>query len=52
MTVSAIGSATSTNSTPNGPKTIHLVKAGAGGFYFGPQQLENVAVGDFIMTVR
>jgi plastocyanin len=47
MTVSATGSVTSTNSTSNGPKT-HLVKAGAGGFHFEPQQLENVAVGDLV----
>jgi plastocyanin len=47
MTVSSTGSVTSTNSTPNGPKS-HLVKAGAGGFHFEPQELHNVTVGDVV----
>lgn len=38
-----------TNSTPDGDHRVHLVKAGAGGFHFEPEELHNVSVGDVVM---
>ena len=48
---SASSSASSTASsqpTPSKEPTVHLIKAGAGGFKFTPQELHNVSVGDII----
>ncbi|EUC38505.1 hypothetical protein COCCADRAFT_82921 [Bipolaris zeicola 26-R-13] len=35
-------------STPSREPTVHLIKAGAGGFKFTPQEIHNVSVGDIV----
>ncbi|EUC48972.1 hypothetical protein COCMIDRAFT_33641 [Bipolaris oryzae ATCC 44560] len=44
---SATSSAPS-QSTPSREPTVHLIKAGAGGFKFTPQEISNVSVGDIV----
>jgi plastocyanin len=34
--------------TPSGTPKVHLIKAGAGGFKFTPQEIHDVAVGDIV----
>ena len=41
------GPVASSTSTPSAPR-VHIIKAGAGGFEFEPQQITNVAVGDTV----
>lgn len=45
---SSSSTTTSSQSTPSREPTVHLIKAGAGGFKFTPQELHNVSVGDII----
>lgn len=47
-TQTASGSTASSTPTASNEPKVHLIKAGAGGFKFTPQEIHNVSVGDIV----
>ncbi|KAF2033459.1 hypothetical protein EK21DRAFT_58446 [Setomelanomma holmii] len=46
--IAAAATFTTTAPAASSPPQVHVIKAGAGGFKFEPQQITNVAVGDIV----